>query len=169
MYWPPLCLLDRFISKTEILMFGSICWEKNLNEKSNYNYVKIKSVVLCYYRNISTESIETCTEKKEKVKLIFQKVKKRIENVQNRYAFLYFRFTMWIGVYLYDEISVEWQYRGISGKCLEERCSKHMYTCTSIFWQWLNSNCIQCMLNCCLAVQYNYSFPWRPGNLSLCP
>lgn len=39
---------------------------KNLNEKSNYNYryVKIKSVVLYYYRNISTESIETCTEKK---------------------------------------------------------------------------------------------------------
>lgn len=29
---------------------------KNLNEKSNYNYVKIKSVVLYYYRNISTES-----------------------------------------------------------------------------------------------------------------
>lgn len=135
---------------------------KNLNEKSNYNYVKIKSVVLCYYRNISTESIETCTEKKEKVKLIFQKVKKRIENVQNRYAFVYFRFTMWNGVYLYDEISVEWQYRGISGKCLEERCSKHMCTCTSIFWQWLNSNCIQCMLNCCLAIQYNYSFPWIP-------
>lgn len=47
---------------------------ENLNEKSNYNYVKIKSVVLYYYRNISTESIETCTEKKEKVKLIFQKV-----------------------------------------------------------------------------------------------
>lgn len=37
-------------------MFGSICWEKNLNEKSNYNYVKIKSVVLYYYRNISRES-----------------------------------------------------------------------------------------------------------------
>lgn len=46
---------------------------KNLNEKSNYNYVKIKSVVLYYYRNISTESIETCTEKKRKSKIDFSK------------------------------------------------------------------------------------------------
>lgn len=46
---------------------------KNLNEKLNYNYryVKIKFVVLYYYRNISIESIEICIEKKEKVKLIF--------------------------------------------------------------------------------------------------
>lgn len=44
---------------------------KNLNEKLNYNYVKIKFVVLYYYRNISIESIEICKEKKEKVKLIF--------------------------------------------------------------------------------------------------
>lgn len=46
---------------------------KNLNEKLNYNYVKIKFVVLYYYRNISIESIEICIEKKKESKIDFLK------------------------------------------------------------------------------------------------
>lgn len=48
---------------------------KNLNEKSNYNYVKIKSIVLYYYRNILAQKVlKPAQKKKKKVKLIVQKV-----------------------------------------------------------------------------------------------